>query len=199
MRRWCAHRNAGPGSSGRVCLNVSLCYWYVAEDKLPNPHGAAVTFWITLAPWTSAQPAVHVRPLLSLHWCNQWGADKRQPSSCEPHPHRRATRRPPRIVVFAGRPTHARVHPAGPESFKPTTPAPPSISDFATSAELANQLTRAPAADIFASADSAQIDNRGQDHLTTSIRSTSRPTLGSRHPAPGDPKADPVVADLRQT
>lgn len=101
----------------------------------------------------------------------------------------------PTIVVFAAaslKPTFTRL--AG--KFKSENPGATIDFDFAGSSELATQLTQGATADVFASADSAQMDTVVKAGLTTSGPVNFASNTLVIVTAPGDPKQIHSFADL---
>ena len=161
--------------------------------KLRIRHGE-VTFWTTLCRVTSrhSNPRAWVRAgvmslalLASLSGCGQ-----KSPSA--------TTASPPAghsIVVFAAvslKPAFTLL--AG--KFQTDNPGATIDFDFATSSELANKLTQGASADVFASADGAQMDTVVKADLTGSDPVNFASNSLVIVTAPGDPKQIRSFADL---
>jgi molybdate transport system substrate-binding protein len=164
--------------------------------KLRIRHGA-VSVWITLSTVTFRQPAAMTWGLTgllslalatSLSACSVTPSAPTQPSSSG---HASATS----IMVFAAlplRPVFALL--AG--KFQNENPGATVDFDFGTSSELANKLTQGAVADIFASADSAQMDTVAKADLTSSDPVNFASNTLVIVTAPGDPKHIHSFADL---
>jgi molybdate transport system substrate-binding protein len=164
--------------------------------KLQIRHGA-ITVWTTL-------DTVTVRPVTLRGWmaglltlalvATPTGCGRRAPSSTT------ASSSPGQssatsIVVFAAtslKPPFTLL--AG--KFQTDNPGATIDFTFATSSELANKLTRGAGADIFASADSAQMDTVAKADLTSSDPVNFATNTLVIVTAPGDPKQVRSFADL---
>ncbi len=161
--------------------------------KLQIPHGG-VTFWTTLctvtSPLSNARACgmaglVSLAVVTSLTGCGH----KSPPSTAASPPARHA------IVVFAA----ATLKPAFTllaGKFQTDNPGATIDFDFATSSELANKLSQGATADIFASADSAQMDTVVKADLTGSDPVNFASNSLVIVTAPGDPKQVRSFADL---
>jgi molybdate transport system substrate-binding protein len=166
--------------------------------KLRIRHGA-VTVWTTLGNVTGrlstaracAAGLLSLALLADLSGCGQKAPSSATASTSSSHS----------IVVFAAtllKPAFTLL--AG--KFQTDNPGATIDFDFATSSELANKLTQGASADIFASADSAQMDTVVKADLTSSDPVNFASNTLVIVTAPGDPKqirsfADLAKADLR--
>jgi molybdate transport system substrate-binding protein len=166
--------------------------------KLRIRHGA-VTVWTTLGTVTGrlstarawAAGLLSLALLADLSGCGQKAPSSATASTSSGHS----------IVVFAAtllKPAFTLL--AG--KFQTDNPGATIDFDFATSSELANKLTQGASADIFASADSAQMDTVVKADLTSSDPVNFASNTLVIVTAPGDPKqirsfADLAKADLR--
>jgi molybdate transport system substrate-binding protein len=166
--------------------------------KLRIRHGA-VTVWTTLGTVTGrlstarawAAGLLSLALLADLSGCGQKAPSSVTASTSSGHS----------IVVFAAtllKPAFTLL--AG--KFQTDNPGATIDFDFATSSELANKLTQGASADIFASADSAQMDTVVKADLTSSDPVNFASNTLVIVTAPGDPKqirsfADLAKADLR--
>ena len=157
----------------------------------------AVSVWITLSTVTFRQWAATtwgLTGLLSLALATSLSACSVRPSSSTQRSssgHASATS----IMVFAAmplRPVFAQL--AG--KFQTENPGATVDFDFGTSSELANKLTQGAVADIFASADSAQMDTVAKADLTGSDPVNFASNTLVIVTAPGDPKHIHSFADL---
>jgi len=157
----------------------------------------AVSVWITLSTVTFRQRAAMtwgLTGLLSLALATSLSACSVRPSSSTQRSssgHASATS----IMVFAAmplRPVFAQL--AG--KFQTENPGATVDFDFGTSSELANKLTQGAVADIFASADSAQMDTVAKADLTGSDPVNFASNTLVIVTAPGDPKHIHSFADL---
>lgn len=157
----------------------------------------AVSVWITLSTVTFRQRAAMtwgLTGLLSLALATSLGACTVRPSSPTQRSssgHASATS----LTVFAAlplRPVFALL--AG--KFQSENPGATVDFDFATSSELANKLTQGAVADIFASADSAEMDTVAKADLTSSNPVNFASNTLVIVTAPGDPKQIHSFADL---
>src|SRR3984885_12591116 len=164
--------------------------------KLRIRHGA-ITIWTTLGIVTVGLSTARAwtAGLLSLALLGDlmgWG--QKPPSSATASTssgHSSATS----IVVFAAtllKPAFTLL--AG--KFQTDNPGATIDFDFATSSELANKLTQGARADIFASADSAQMDTVVKADLTSSDPVNFASNTLVIVTAPGDPKQIRSFADL---
>jgi molybdate transport system substrate-binding protein len=160
--------------------------------KLRIRHGA-ITIWTTLG-------TVTVRPSIARAWtagllslalvADLSGCGQKTPSSATT-----STSAATSIVVFAALPLKpAFTLLAG--KFQTDNPGATIDFDFATSSELANKLTQGANADIFASADSAQMDTVVKADLTSSDPINFASNTLVIVTAPGDPKQIRSFADL---
>lgn len=158
----------------------------------------AITVWTTLG-----SVAAHIAPARSLLTAGMIAATLvANVSGCAPKPppptaagpstmHSPATS----IMVFASlqlKPAFTLL--AG--KFQTENPGATVVFDFATSAELANKLTRGANADVFASADSAQMDTVIKADLTSSEPVNFASNTLVIVTALGDPKQIRSFADL---
>jgi molybdate transport system substrate-binding protein len=158
----------------------------------------AVSVWITLSTVTFRQRAARtwgLTGLLSLALATNLSACSVRPSSptqpASSSGHASATS----ITVFAAvplRPVFALL--AG--KFQSENPGATVNFDFGTSLELANKLTQGAAADIFASADSAQMDTVAKADLTSSNPVNFASNTLVIVTAPANPKRIHSFADL---
>lgn len=167
--------------------------------KLRIRHGV-VTLWITLSTVTFRQRVPRAWGLtgllslalaISLSACSVRSSSPTQSSSSG-----RAS--VTSIMVFAAvplKPVFALL--AG--KFQSENPGATVDFDFGTSSELANKLTQGAAADIFASADSAQMDTVAKADLTSSDPVNFASNTLVIVTAPGDPKQIHSFADLAKT
>lgn len=161
--------------------------------KLRIRHGT-ITVWTTLGPVTSRlRSAVEfgVAGLVSLAMvANVGGCGQKAPSPRAPTHSPTAS-----ILVFAAVPLKpAFTLLAG--KFQTDNPGATVAFDFATSSQLANKLAQGAAADIFASADNAQMDTVVKAGLAGSDPvdfATNKLVIVT---APGDPKQIRSFADL---
>ena len=170
--------------------------------KLRIRHGA-VTIWTTLGTVTFRLRTARVlaRPwnwgtagLLSLVLVtNLSGCSQKSPSATQSSSTNHSSAMS--ITVFAAaplKPTFTLL--AG--KFQTDNPGATVDFDFATSSELANQLTQGATADVFASADSAQMDTVAKAGLTGSDPVNFASNTLVIVTAPGDPKQIHSFADL---
>lgn len=157
----------------------------------------AVSVWITLSTmtfWRRAARTWWLTGLLSLALATSLSACSLRPSSpTQPSSSRHASATS--IMVFAAvplRPVFAQL--AG--KFQSENPGAVVRFDFGTSSELANKLTQGAVADIFASADSAQMDTVAKADLTGSDPVNFASNTLVIVTAPGDPKHIHSFADL---
>ncbi|MDT5203221.1 MAG: molybdate transport system substrate-binding protein [Mycobacterium sp.] len=157
----------------------------------------AVTVWTTLGTVTFRRNTARTRGitgLLSLALViNLSGCSANLPSVTQSSSrgHSSATS----IAVFAAVPLKpAFTLLAG--KFQTDNPGATVDFDFATSSELANRLTQGAAADVFASADSAQMDTVAKAGLTGSDPVNFASNTLVIVTAPGDPKQIHSFADL---
>jgi molybdate transport system substrate-binding protein len=164
--------------------------------KLRIRHGA-VTVWTTLGTVTfrpRAARAWGIAGLLSLalvtsmSGCSQKSLPQTKSSSSG---HSSATS----IMVFAAVPLKP-VFTLLAGKFQTDNPGATVDFDFATSSELVDKLTQGAAADIFASADSAQMDTVAKADLTGSDPVNFASNTLVSVTAPGDPKQIHSFADL---
>ena len=164
--------------------------------KLRIRHGA-ITLWTTLGTVTVRLSTARAwtAGLLSLALvADLSGCGQKTPSSATASTssgHSSATS----IVVFAAallKPAFTLL--AG--KFQTDNPRATIDFDFATSSELANKLTQGASADIFASADSAQMDTVVKADLTSSDPVNFASNTLVIVTAPGDPKQIRSFADL---
>jgi molybdate transport system substrate-binding protein len=160
--------------------------------KLRIRHGA-ITIWTTLGTVTVRLSTARAwtAGLLSLALvADLSGCGQKTPSSATA-----STSSGHSIVVFAAtllKPAFTLL--AG--KFQTDNPGATIDFDFATSSELANKLTRGASADIFASADSAQMDTVVKADLTSSDPMNFASNTLVIITAPGDPKQIRSFADL---
>jgi molybdate transport system substrate-binding protein len=160
--------------------------------KLRIRHGA-ITIWTTLGTVTDRLSTVRawMAGLLSLALlADLSGCGQKTPSSATA-----STSSGHSIVVFAAtllKPAFTLL--AG--KFQTDNPGATIDFDFATSSELANKLTQGASADIFASADSAQMDTVVKADLTSSDPVNFASNTLVIVTAPGDPKQIRSFADL---
>jgi molybdate transport system substrate-binding protein len=154
----------------------------------------AITVWITLGTVTSRvrssrKPVVAALMLLAV-MTNPIGCGRTAPSPQAPsHPSTAS------IKVFAALPLKpAFTLLAG--KFQTDNPGATVDFDFATSSQLANKLAQGTAADIFASADNAQMDTVVKAGLTGSDPVNFATNTLVIVTAPGDPKQIHSFADL---
>jgi molybdate transport system substrate-binding protein len=160
--------------------------------KLRIRHGA-VTLWTTLGTvtvrlstaraWTAGLLSLAL--VADVSGCAQKTPPAATASTSSAHP----------IVVFAAtllKPAFTLL--AG--KFQTDNPRATIDFDFATSSELANKLTQGASADIFASADSAQMDTVVKADLTISDQVFFASNSLVIVTAPGDPKQIRSFADL---
>jgi molybdate transport system substrate-binding protein len=165
--------------------------------KLRIRHGA-VTVWTTLSTvavrlsttraWTAGLLSLAL--VADLSGCGQSG--QKAPSSATAST---SSGHATSIVVFAAallKPAFTLL--AG--KFQTDNPGATIDFDFATSSELANKLTQGASADIFASADSAQMDTVVKADLTSSDPVNFASNTLVIVTAPGDPKQIRSFADL---
>lgn len=168
--------------------------------KLRIQHGG-VTIWTTLGTVTFRLSAARV-----LAWARNWGTagllslvlvtnlsgcSQTSPLATQSTGHSPATS----LTVFAAvplKPTFTLL--AG--QFQTDNPGATVDFNFATSSELANQLTQGATADLFASADSAQMDTVSKAGLTESDPVNFASNTLVIVTAPGDPKQIHSFADL---
>jgi molybdate transport system substrate-binding protein len=161
--------------------------------KLQIRHDA-ITVWTTLGPVTSRLRSSRKRivvGLLSLAvMTNTSGCGRKAPA-----PHAPSHPSTPSITVFAAVPLKpAFTLLAG--KFQTDNPGATVDFDFATSSQLANKLAQGAAADIFASADNAQMDTVVKAGLTGSDPVNFATNTLVIITAPGDPKQIHSFADL---
>src|SRR6201996_592898 len=160
--------------------------------KLRIRHGA-ITIWTTLGTVTGRLNTVRAwtAGLLSLALvADLSGCGQKTPSSATA-----STSSGHSIVVFAAtllKPAFTLL--AG--KFQTDNPGATIDFDFATSSELANKLTQGASADIFASADSAQMDTVVKADLTSGEPVNFASNTLVIVTAPGDPKQIRSFADL---
>jgi molybdate transport system substrate-binding protein len=160
--------------------------------KLRIRHGA-ITLWTTLGTVTVRLSTARAwaTGLLSLALvADLSGCGQKTPSSATA-----STSSAHSIVVFAAallKPAFTLL--AG--KFQSDNPRATIDFDFATSSELANKLTQGANADVFASADSAQMDTVVKADLTTSDPVNFASNTLVIVTAPGDPKQIRSFADL---
>jgi molybdate transport system substrate-binding protein len=160
--------------------------------KLRIRHGA-ITIWTTLGTVTDRLSTVRAwtAGLLSLALvADLSGCGQKTPSSATT-----STSSGHSIVVFAAtllKPAFTLL--AG--KFQTDNPGATIDFDFATSSELANKLTQGASADIFASADSAQMDTVVKADLASSDPTNFASNTLVIVTAPGDPKQIRSFADL---
>jgi molybdate transport system substrate-binding protein len=160
--------------------------------KLRIRHGA-ITLWTTLGTVTVRLSTARAwtAGLLSLALvADVSGCGQKTPSSATA-----STSSGHSIVVFAAtllKPAFTLL--AG--KFQTDNPRATIDFDFATSSELANKLTQGASADIFASADSAQMDTVVKADLTTGDPVNFASNTLVIVTAPGDPKQIRSFADL---
>jgi molybdate transport system substrate-binding protein len=160
--------------------------------KLRIRHGA-ITIWTTLGTVTDRLSTVRawMAGLLSLALlADLSGCGQKTPSSATT-----STSSGHSIVVFAAtllKPAFTLL--AG--KFQTDNPGATIDFDFATSSELANKLTQGASADIFASADSAQMDTVVKADLASSDPTNFASNTLVIVTAPGDPKQIRSFADL---
>jgi molybdate transport system substrate-binding protein len=165
--------------------------------KLQIRHGA-ITVWITLGSVTArlggARAAGTAGLLAFALATNLSGCGQQQPTATtgtSPSAHVPATS----IMVFAAAPLKpAFTLLAG--KFQTDNPGATVEFDFATSAELANKLTQGASADVFASADTAQMDTVIKADLTSGEPVNFATNTLVIVTAPGDPKQIHSFADL---
>jgi molybdate transport system substrate-binding protein len=164
--------------------------------KLRIRHGA-ITVWSTLSTVTSRLGGVHaagMAALLALTLATNLSGCGRQPTAAtgsSPSVQLPATS----IMVFAAVPLKpAFTLLAG--KFQTDNPGATVEFDFATSAELANKLAQGAAADVFASADTAQMDTVIKADLTSGDPVNFASNTLVIVTAPGDPKQIRSFADL---
>jgi molybdate transport system substrate-binding protein len=160
--------------------------------KLRIQHGA-ITLWTTLdtvtvrlstaRAWTAALLSLALVADLS-------GCGQKTPSSATA-----STSPATSIVVFAALPLKPAFTLLAGE-FQTDNPRATIDFDFATSSELANKLTQGASADIFASADSAQMDTVVKADLTSSDPINFASNTLVIVTTPGDPKQVRSFADL---
>ena len=172
-------------------INVSLCYWTVARYETSNParrdhyldnagHRDRLS---TVRAWTAGLLSLAL--VADLSGCGQKTPSSATASTSSGHS----------IVVFAAtllKPAFTLL--AG--KFRTDNPGATIDFDFATSSELANKLTQGASADIFASADSAQMDTVVKADLTSSDPVNFASNTLVIVTAPGDPKQIRSFADL---
>lgn len=158
----------------------------------------AITVWTTLDPVTSGRStarAWRMAGFVSLALVTILsGCGTNAPSSTTAPP---SSARPPAtsIMVFAAvslKPAFTLL--AG--KFQADNPGATVDFDFATSSELANKLTQGAAADVFASADSAEMDTVVKADLTDSDPINFASNTLVIVTAPGNPKQISSFADL---
>jgi molybdate transport system substrate-binding protein len=164
--------------------------------KLRIRHGA-ITVWSTLSTVTSRLGGVHaagMAALLALTLATNLSGCGRQPTAAtgsSPSVQLPATS----IMVFAAVPLKpAFTLLAG--KFQTDNPGATVEFDFATSAELANKLAQGAGADVFASADTAQMDTVIKADLTSGDPVNFASNTLVIVTAPGDPKQIRSFADL---
>ena len=160
--------------------------------KLRIRHGA-VTVWTTLGTVTVRLSTARAwtAGLLSLGLVADLSGCGQKPPSSETA----STSSGHSIVVFAAallKPAFTLL--AG--KFQTDNPGATIDFDFATSSELANKLTQGASADIFASADSAQMDTVVKADLASSDPTNFASNTLVIVTAPGDPKQIRSFADL---
>jgi molybdate transport system substrate-binding protein len=160
--------------------------------KLRIRHGA-VTLWTTLGTvtvrlstaraWTAGLLSLAL--VADVSGCAQKAPSAATASTSSAHPTVvfAAALLKPAFTLLAGR-------------FQPDNPGATIDFDFAISAELANKLTQGASADIFASADSAQMDTVVKADLTSSDPVNFASNTLVIVTAPGDPKQIRSFADL---
>src|ERR1700722_994025 len=160
--------------------------------KLRIRHGA-ITLWTTLGTVTVRLSTARAwtAGLLSLALvADLSGCGQKTPSSSTP-----STSSATSIVVFAALPLKPAFTLLA-EKFQTDIPRATIDFDFATSSELANKLTQGANADIFAAADSAQMDTVVKADLTISDPINFASNTLVIVTAPGDPKQIRSFADL---
>jgi molybdate transport system substrate-binding protein len=164
--------------------------------KLRIRHGA-ITVWSTLSTVTSRLGGVRaagMAALLALTLATNLSGCGRQPTAAtgsSPSVQLPATS----IMVFAAVPLKpAFMLLAG--KFQTDNPGATVEFDFATSAELANKLAQGAGADVFASADTAQMDTVIKADLTSGDPVNFASNTLVIVTAPGDPKQIRSFADL---
>jgi molybdate transport system substrate-binding protein len=144
--------------------------------KLRIRHGV-ITVWITLSTATSRLGGARtagMAELLVLALATPLSGCARQPTRSVPSGHLPASS----IMVFAARPLKpAFTLLAG--KYRADKPGATVEFDFATSAELANKLTRGASADVYASADTAEMDTRGSTPRTRPASTVPEPTVAT--------------------
>jgi molybdate transport system substrate-binding protein len=158
----------------------------------------AVTVWTTLCTVTArlgpvrssvATGLLTVALVVSLSGCGPKPQSSSAPGSSSSHAPATS------ILVFAALPLKPPFTLlAG--KFQTDNPGATVDFDFATSAELANKLTQGAKADVFASADSAQMDTVVKADLTSSDPVNFASNTLVIVTAPGDPKQIRSFADL---
>jgi molybdate transport system substrate-binding protein len=160
--------------------------------KLRIRHGA-VTLWTTLGTVTvrlSTARACTVGLLSLVLVADLSGCGQKTPSSAKA-----STSPATSIVVFAALPLKPAFTLLAGE-FQTDNPRATIDFDFATSSELANKLTQGASADIFASADSAQMDTVVKADLTSSDPINFASNTLVIVTTQGDPKQIRSFADL---
>jgi molybdate transport system substrate-binding protein len=161
--------------------------------KLRIRHGT-ITVWTTLGTVTSRRNRARTAGVLTLALTTYLaGCGQQSPSTTgvSPSVHSPSTS----ITVFAALPLKpAFTLLAG--KFGIDNPGATVDFDFATSAELANKLTQGADADVFASADSAQMDTVIKADLTSRDPVNFASNTLVIVTAPGDPKQIRSFADL---
>jgi molybdate transport system substrate-binding protein len=165
--------------------------------KLQIRHGA-VTVWTTLSTVTSrpgtdrsfgVSGLLALALIMTLSGCGQRPQPATKADSSSGHAPATS------IMVFAALPLKpAFTLIAG--KFQTDNPGATVEFDFATSAELANKLAQGAKADVFASADSAQMDTVVKADLTSSDPVNFASNTLVIVTAPGDPKQIRTFADL---
>src|SRR3984885_1590459 len=157
----------------------------------------AVTVWTTLGTVTFRRNTARTRGITGLSSLafviNLSGCSANLPSVT--HSSSRDHSSTTSIAVFAAVPLKpAFTLLAG--KFQTDNPGATIDFDFATSSELANKLTQGASADIFASADSAQMDTVAKADLASSDPTNFASNTLVIVTAPGDPKQIRSFADL---
>jgi molybdate transport system substrate-binding protein len=161
--------------------------------KLQIRHNA-ITVWTTLGNVTSRLRSSRKRVVAGLMllavMTNPTGCGRKAPS-----PHVPSHSSTPSIKVFAALPLKAAFTLLG-GKFQTDNPGATVDFDFATSSQLANKLAQGATADIFASADNAQMDTVVKAGLTGNDPVNFATNTLVIITAPGDPKQIHSFADL---